>query len=82
MGFLSDSCPNCGESVKKGAKFCSRCGANLIKADEKAKDTEASSQSPLTDGLARRTRKKLREFEEKLNRHADKHPLDNDKRHQ
>jgi len=26
-----NTCPNCGESVQKGAKFCGNCGENLVK---------------------------------------------------
>ena len=26
MGLISDKCPNCGNSVSKRAKFCSKCG--------------------------------------------------------
>ena len=27
-------CPNCGEYVEKGAKFCSHCGASLVETVE------------------------------------------------
>ena len=27
-------CPNCGEFVEKGAKFCSNCGASLVETVE------------------------------------------------
>lgn len=29
MGLFNDQCPECGKSVKKGAKFCGGCGAKL-----------------------------------------------------
>lgn len=31
MGLFSDSCPKCGHSVKRAARFCSKCGAGAPK---------------------------------------------------
>ena len=33
-------CPNCGEELKQGAKFCTKCGTNI----EEALETRAKEE--------------------------------------